>query len=123
MVNGRALIAEDDPSIVESLSFILERGGFTVEAVLDGETALRRLDACSFDVMILDIMLPKINGLEVLKHVRSQDRHKNLPIIILSAKGQAQDRHTAELIGADLYVTKPFSNKDIVAAAQRLANP
>ncbi len=118
---GRALIAEDDPSIVESLTFILERDGFTVESALDGQTALDRLDVAHFDVMILDIMLPRINGLEVLKRIRSHRRHKSLPIIILSAKGQISDRLTAQAIGADLYVTKPFSNREVVAAARRLA--
>ncbi len=116
----RVLIAEDEPHIVESLSFVLQREGFDVSAVLDGEAAMRRLRAEAPDLLILDLMLPRMNGFEVLKALKSDPALKSIPVLILTAKGQAQDRRLAEEIGADCFMTKPFSNRDIVEQARRL---
>ena len=117
----RVLIAEDDPNIVESLSFVLSRDGFDVSAVLDGEAALRRLHRDPPDMMILDVMLPKRNGFEVLKLVKADPALRAMPVLVLTAKGQAQDRWMAERIGVDGFMTKPFSNTDVVQAVRRLA--
>ncbi|HTQ78177.1 MAG TPA: response regulator [Burkholderiales bacterium] len=117
----RVLIAEDDPNIVESLSFVLSRDGFEVSAALDGEEALRRLRSEPPDVMILDVMLPKRNGFEVLKAVKSDPALRAMPVIVLTAKGQAQDRRMAEQIGVEGFMTKPFSNTDVLEAVRRLA--
>lgn len=117
----RILIAEDEPNIIESLSFILKRSGFDVQAAKDGEAALAALRRERPDVMILDVMLPKMNGFDVLKTVRSEDGLKDLPVVLLTAKGQSQDRRMAEEIGADAFVTKPFSNQHIVDTVNRLA--
>jgi DNA-binding response OmpR family regulator len=110
----RVLITEDEPNIVESLTFILQRAGYEVSAVLDGEAAVRRLRSDPPDIMILDIMLPKMNGFEVLKLIKTDPVLKSLPVVILTAKGQAHDRQLAEQIGADAFVTKPFSNRDLI---------
>jgi DNA-binding response OmpR family regulator len=110
----RVLITEDEPNIVESLTFILQRAGYEVSAVLDGEAAVRRLRSDPPDIMILDIMLPKMNGFEVLKLIKTDPALKSLPVVILTAKGQAHDRQLAEQIGADAFVTKPFSNRDLI---------
>ena len=116
----RVLIAEDEPHIVESLSFVLQREGFSVSAVLDGEAAMRALRSEAPDLLILDLMLPRMNGFEVLKALKSDPALKSIPVLILTAKGQAQDRRLAEEIGADCFMTKPFSNRDIVEQARRL---
>lgn len=117
----RVLIADDEPNIVESLSFVLGRGGFEVSAVLDGESALERLRRDPPDVVILDVMLPRLSGFEVLKQVREDPALRAIPIVILTAKGQAHDRRTAEGLGVAGFVTKPFSNREIVELVQRLA--
>jgi DNA-binding response OmpR family regulator len=115
----RVLIAEDDRNIVELLSFILERDGYEVAAVLDGEAAIERLRSDPPDMMILDVMLPKLNGFEVLKLLKADPALRSLPVIILTAKGQAHDRRMAEEIGVDAFMTKPFSNRDVVEAVRR----
>lgn len=119
----RVLIAEDEPHIVESLSFVLEREGFAVRAVLDGDTALRELRANAPDLLILDLMLPRMNGFEVLKAAKADAALKCIPVIVLTAKGQAQDRRMVEEIGAEGFMTKPFSNREIVERVRELAAP
>lgn len=110
----RVLIAEDEPHIVESLSFVLERAGHAVHASLDGEATLRELRAHRPDLLILDLMLPRLNGFEVLKAVKADPALQSIPVLVLTAKGQAQDRRMVEQIGADAFMTKPFSNREIV---------
>lgn len=116
----RVLIAEDEPHIVESLSFVLGREGFDVSAVLDGESVLEQLRSDRPDVVILDVMLPQLNGFEVLKRIKSEPSLAAIPVVILTAKGQAQDRRMAEEIGVDGFMTKPFSNREIVEEVRRL---
>ena len=116
----RVLITEDEPNIAESLTFILNREGYDVSTVLDGEAALQRLRSDPPDIMILDVMLPRLNGFEVLKLVKADPALKALPVMILTAKGQAHDRRMAEEIGASAFITKPFSNRDIVEQVGRL---
>ncbi len=117
----RVLIAEDEPHIVESLSFVLQRSGYEVSSVLDGESAMTRLRSDPPDMVILDVMLPKLNGFEVLKRLKSDPALRSIPVIILTAKGQSQDRRMAEEIGVDGFMTKPFSNREIVDEVRRLA--
>lgn len=116
----RVLIAEDEPNLVESLSFILDRAGYDIEKALDGDAALQIIWTQALDLVILDVMLPKTNGFEILKKIRADQRLQSLPVIVLTAKGQSQDRATAEEMGADLFLTKPFSNKAVVAAVKDL---
>jgi len=115
------LIVEDEPHIVESLSFILQREGFAVSSAADGETALGLLHAAPPRLLILDLMLPGINGFEVLKAVKSNPALATMPVIVLTAKGQARDRRMAEDIGVDGFVTKPFSNRELVELVRTLA--
>ena len=121
MAKARILIVEDEPNIVESLSFILRRAGFEVDTVTDGAEALDRVRRQAFEVLVLDIMLPGMNGLDVLKAIRSDQTLSSLPVVVLTAKGQANDRRTAEAIGASAFITKPFSNADVVERVSRLA--
>ena len=121
MAKARILIVEDEPNIVESLSFILGRAGFEVDTISDGAEALERLRRKSFSALVLDIMLPGMNGLDELKAIRSDNALSSLPVMVLTAKGQASDRRAAEAIGADAFVTKPFSNAEVVERVSRLA--
>ena len=117
----RVMIVEDEPNIVESLSFVFSREGWQVAAALDGDSAIERLLSAPPDVLVLDVMLPPHSGFEVLKRVRSEPSLRHLPVIVLTAKGQEKDRHTALRLGADAFVTKPFSNRDIVQQVRGLA--
>lgn len=114
IVGERVLIVEDEPNIVESLRFILERAGFDVETVSDGAEALRCVRRQPFRAVVLDIMLPGLNGFDVLKAIRADASLSGLPVIVLTAKGQSHDRRTAEEIGASDFITKPFSNAEVV---------
>ena len=117
---SRILIAEDEVNIAESLSFILGRAGYDVDAVADGEAALRQVRKLMPDLLILDVMLPGMNGFELLKTLRADARLKHLPVIVLTARTQPHDRELAESIGVAAYLTKPFSNRDLVAHVSRL---
>lgn len=121
MGRDRILIVEDEPNIVESLRFILERAQFDVEVSSSGSDGLDRLRRQSFAAVILDIMLPGINGLEVLKHIRDDHKIGSMPVLVLTAKGQARDREAAEGLGADAFVTKPFSNAELVERVREIA--
>jgi DNA-binding response OmpR family regulator len=114
------LIAEDEPSILESLDFILRRAGWSIESVTDGEAALDRARRILPRVVVLDVMLPKRSGFEVLKLLRADAETRDLPVLILTAKGQQQDRRVAEELGANGFVTKPYSNAEVVDAVRRL---
>ncbi len=114
------LIAEDEPSILESLDFILRRAGYSIESVTDGEAALAAIRRQCPRLVVLDVMLPKRSGFEVLKQIRADRVTRDLPVMILTAKGQAQDRQIAEELGASSFVTKPYANAEVVGAVQRL---
>ena len=118
----RVLLAEDEPNIVVSLTFLLERAGFDVESHSNGEDALKAAMALPPDVMVLDVMMPGLDGFEVLRRLRSDAGDSDrLPVLMLTAKGQREDRETALKLGADKFITKPFSNAEVVAAVQELA--
>lgn len=116
----RILIVEDEPNIIESLTFVLGREGYDVTSVTDGEAAIEHLRRAPFAVVILDVMLPRLNGFEVLKRAKTDPALRQVPVMILTAKGQVQDRRIAEEIGVDVFMTKPFSNRDLVDEVHRL---
>lgn len=113
-MGSSVLIVEDEPYIVESLTFLIEREGHNVASVLDGDAALAAIGERHPDLVILDIMLPKRNGFEILKWIRGNAATKAIPVLILTAKGQDADRKKALEFGVDAFVTKPFSNKDVI---------
>lgn len=117
----RVLLAEDEPNIVESLAFLLAKAGFDVATESEGQAALDAVLASPPDVVILDVMLPGLDGFEILRRLRAEPRGRELRIIVLTAKGQREDRETAQAEGADLFITKPFSNAELIAAVERLA--
>ncbi|NGP17565.1 response regulator transcription factor [Devosia aurantiaca] len=114
------LIAEDEPSIMESLDFILRRAGWSIEAVTDGAAALEQARRLQPRMVVLDVMLPKASGFDVLKQLRADAATRDMPVLILTAKGQQQDRRVAEDLGASGFVTKPYSNAEVVEAVRRL---
>jgi two-component system, OmpR family, response regulator len=114
------LIAEDEPSILESLDFILRRAGWTISSVTDGDAALEAVRRLTPRLLVLDVMLPKRSGFEVLKQIRANPVTHALPVLILTAKGQQQDRRIAEELGANVFVTKPYANADVVGAVRQL---
>jgi two-component system OmpR family response regulator len=114
------LIAEDEPSILESLDFILRRAGWTINSVTDGDAALEAVRRLKPRLLVLDVMLPKRSGFDVLKQIRANPETQTLPVLILTAKGQQQDRRIAEQLGADVFVTKPYANADVVGAVRQL---
>jgi len=119
-VSTTVLIAEDEQNIAESLRFILEQAGCEVRHALDGEEALKEARASVPDVLILDVMLPSLNGFDVLKTIRADSDLSKIAVLVLTAKGQSHDRQTADALGADAFVTKPFANSEIVAEVLRL---
>jgi DNA-binding response OmpR family regulator len=114
------LIAEDEPSILDSLEFILKRAGLSCASVTDGEQVLGFVRRMSPKVVVLDVMLPRRTGFEVLKQLRADPDTADLPVLILTAKGQAQDRRIAEELGASSFITKPFSNAEVVETVRML---
>ncbi|HLW28414.1 MAG TPA: response regulator [Kiloniellales bacterium] len=114
MSETRLLVVEDEANIVEALSYVLQRAGFLVETVSDGDAALQLLKRERFAAVVLDIMIPGMNGFDILRAVRADPRLADLPILVLTARGQAKDRQMAEEIGASAFITKPFSNAEVV---------
>lgn len=114
------LIAEDEPSILESLDFILRRAGWSIGSVTDGDAVIEGVRRLKPRMLVLDVMLPKRSGFDILKHLRADAETENLPVLILTAKGQQQDRRIAEELGANGFVTKPYSNAEVVGAVRSL---
>lgn len=112
------LIVEDEPNIIESLSFLLERAGLKVSSVQDGALALEVIQTTTPDLVILDVMLPNRSGFDILRDVGHMPARPK--VLMLTAKGQARDRQTAEEIGVDKFMTKPFANTEIVNAVKEM---
>jgi len=113
-VNGspRVLVVEDEPSFVEALSAGLRREGFALDIARDGREALDRFKACEPDLVLLDVMLPRLSGLDVCREIRSIS---NVPIVMVSAKGEEIDTVVGLEVGADDYVPKPYRFRELVA--------
>ena len=114
VVNGAAhvLVVEDDPTVREVVVRYLEREGLAVDAVADGEAALEHADLAWPDLVVLDLMLPRIDGIEVCRRLRAR---APVPVIMLTARGDEDDRVTGLELGADDYVSKPFSPRELTA--------
>jgi DNA-binding response OmpR family regulator len=115
------LVADDEPHIGRIIKMKLEQGPFRVSLAYDGQEALDMLnDKDQIDLALLDLMMPKLSGLDVLKRIREQDRFKSLPCIILTAGGDAKHERDALELGATQFLTKPFSPKKLYALVARL---
>ena len=120
-MSKHVLLIEDEPDIIEAIRFILMRDGWEVSTQADGTGAEAAIRAGRPDVVILDVMLPGRSGFEILAALRADAATAALPVLMLTAKGQGRDRAEAERIGASRFMSKPFSNSDILAAVRELA--
>ena len=116
----RVLLVEDEPNIIEAITFLLSREGWHVDTQTDGATAVRRVRELQPDLLMLDHMLPGKSGLDILIELRSDDQFLALPILMLTARGQMRDRAEAEAAGVSRFMTKPFSNTEVLAAVRDL---
>lgn len=116
----KILIVEDQHNIIELIRFNLEQEGYRVDEALDGEVGLEKIHQGSYDLVILDLMLPKLDGLTILKLLRQQPEYLKLPIIMLTAKSTEADKVAGLDVGADDYVTKPFSVRELMARVKAL---
>jgi DNA-binding response OmpR family regulator len=122
-VTRKILIVDDEPNIVAALEYLLERSHYEVLTAKDGETALLQVEQHLPDLVLLDVMLPAKSGYEVCQRMRERADWRHIKIIMLSAKGREAEISKGMSLGADLYVTKPFSNTDLVARIVELLGP
>jgi len=120
MPNFKVLVVEDDQNIARLVKYNLERSGYSCSVMRTGEQALKFLDAESADLVILDIMLPGIDGFEVLRRMRGPGYAADMPVIMLTARGEEIDRVVGFELGADDYVVKPFSPRELVLRVKNL---
>ncbi|MBT4100932.1 MAG: response regulator transcription factor [Gemmatimonadetes bacterium] len=114
MTSQRILVVEDEPDILEIVSYNLRQSGFEPEPAKDGETALQMAEDLQPDLIILDLMLPGMDGLEVCRLLKQRDSVRHIPVIMLTAKAEEVDRIVGLELGADDYLTKPFSPRELV---------
>jgi DNA-binding response OmpR family regulator len=120
---GRILVADDEPHIRRILATFLESAGFDVDQANDGAEAAQLLSGPRpYDLALLDLMMPGLTGLEVLEKARGSLERAGLPVVILTAKGQDTDREAALALGADAFITKPFSPKKLLALVRQLTD-
>ena len=117
----RVLLIEDEPNIIEAISFLLSRDGWTVHTHSDGETAMEKVAQSAPELIILDVMLPGRSGYDILRDLRGAPATANVPVMMLTARGQARDRELAESLGATQFMTKPFSNAEVLDSVRTLA--
>ncbi len=117
----RVLLIEDEPNIIEAIRFILSRDGWSVVTHADGSTALEAIRTQAPDVIILDAMLPNRSGFEILQDIRARAETQDIPVMMLTARGQQKDRDMAERYGANRFMTKPFSNAEVLDVMRELA--
>ena len=111
----KILIADDEPNIVTALEFLLQRNGYEVLIARNGNAALKLVEEHKPDLVLLDVMMPEKNGYDVCQRIRAHPEWRNIRIVILSAKGREAEMTKGLSLGADAYVTKPFSNAELVA--------
>ncbi len=123
MISKKILIADDEPNIVAALEFLLRRNGYDVLVAHDGEEALKLVETCCPDLVLLDVMMPQKSGYEVCTRMREREDWRDIKIVMLSAKGRDSEVNKGLAMGADLYVTKPFSTRDLVGKINALLQP
>mgnify|MGYP006270695249 CR=1 FL=1 len=116
----RILIADDEPNIVVSLEFLMRQRGYDVKAVGNAEDALAELDKSGADLVLLDVMLPRMSGYDACQKIRENPAWHDVRVLMLSAKGRDIEVSKGMAVGADAYVTKPFSTKDLVTRVGQL---
>lgn len=117
------LIADDEPSIVISLEYLLEQAGYRVLMASDGQQALETAQAEHPDLVLLDVMMPRMNGFDVCSRLRADPAMNATRIVMLTAKGRDVEIHQGLSLGADAYMTKPFATRELMAQIQKLLTP
>jgi DNA-binding response OmpR family regulator len=120
MANNKILVVDDEPNIVLSLEFLMKQAGFQVRTASDGDLALKAVAAECPDLVLLDVMMPRKDGYEVCQTIRENPQWQQVKIIMLTAKGREIEREKGLALGADDYVTKPFSTREVVEKVQQL---
>jgi DNA-binding response OmpR family regulator len=119
-VSKKILIADDEPNIVAAIEFLLQQSGYEVHIAHNGEEALELVEACIPDLVLLDVMMPKKSGYEVCTRIRERADWRHIKIVMLSAKGREAEVNKGLSVGADLYVTKPFSTRELMTKIRGL---
>jgi DNA-binding response OmpR family regulator len=119
-MNRKVVLIEDEPNIIEAIRFLLTREGWQVETHSDGTDALDVIRSAEPDLVILDLMLPGRSGMEILRDLREESALCALPVLMLTARGQMRDREMAEKAGVSRFMTKPFSNAEVIDAVRDL---
>ena len=122
-MDKKVLLIEDEPNIIEAVSFILSRDGWNVKTHSNGHDAVDAVRARQPDLVILDVMLPGKNGFDILQDIRADAQFSALPVLMLTARGQSKDREMAERFGVSRFMTKPFSNAEVLSAVRELVAP
>ena len=119
-MSKRVLVVDDEPNIVMSLEFLMRRAGFEVAVARNGREALDALDGTPPDLLLLDVMMPEFDGYEVCEKIRARPEWNATKIVMLTARGREVERERGLALGADAYVTKPFSTRDLVEQVKRM---
>lgn len=114
------LVVDDDAINVRMMSYTLQKNGHTIFTAMHGRKALERLAETPIELVITDLTMPEMDGLTLLKHMRADERYRELPVIMLTASGQDEDRHTARSEGVDEFLTKPTSSRELAGTVSRL---
>lgn len=113
-MSRRILVADDEPNILAALEFMLRRAGYEVDVARDGEEALRQLEQRPPDLVLLDVMMPVLSGYDVCERLRARPEWAGVKVVMLSARGRETETNRGLAAGADLYVVKPFSNRELL---------
>ena len=119
-MSKRVLVVDDEPNIVMSLEFLMRRAGFEVGVARNGREALEALEGAPPDLLLLDVMMPEFDGYEVCERIRARSDWRGTKIVMLTARGREVERERGLSLGADAYVTKPFSTRDLVEQVKRM---
>ena len=119
----KILIVDDEQDIVESLKFVLENCDYTCYCAYNGEDGLKLAREIVPDLMILDVMMPRINGYKISRLLKFDQKYKNIPILMVTARSREEDKLIGEETGADEYITKPFDLDEVVATVQKYIEP
>ncbi|UOR07121.1 response regulator [Hymenobacter aerilatus] len=120
MKEAHILLVDDEPNIVMSLEFLMRKNGYRVSIARNGTEALEAVDRTSFDLILLDIMMPDVDGYQVCQHVKQRPDRQQTKVIFLSAKSREADLQKGYAAGADLYIPKPFSTRQLMEQVQAL---
>ena len=120
-MSKHVILVEDEINIAEAIRFLLSQDGWRVETLANGDSAAQIIRNAEPQLVILDVMLPGKSGFEILHELRREETLKDLPVLMLTARGQARDREMAEMAGVSAFMTKPFSNTEMLDTVRALA--